>query len=73
MADMGFLPQVDWLLRRIASGAPDACSSPPPSTATSTGSCSRHLSDPVCHEVASHSTTVDSMEHRFLRSTRWTR
>src|SRR5579863_9902432 len=66
MADMGFLPQVDWLLRRIAGPHQTMLFS-----ATLDGDVDRlvrrHLSDPVRHEVASETTTVDSMEHRFLQ------
>jgi superfamily II DNA/RNA helicase len=66
MADMGFLPQVDWLLRRIAGPHQTMLFS-----ATLDGDVDRlvrrHLRDPVRHEVASETTTVDSMEHRFLQ------
>jgi superfamily II DNA/RNA helicase len=65
MADMGFLPQVDWLLRRIARPHQTMLFS-----ATLDGDVDRlvrrHLRDPVRHEVVSATTTVDSMEHRFL-------
>jgi superfamily II DNA/RNA helicase len=66
MADMGFLPQVDWLLRRIAGAHQTMLFS-----ATLDGDVDRlvrrHLTDPVRHEVVSATTTVDSMEHRFLQ------
>ncbi len=66
MADMGFLPQVDWLLRRVAGAHQTMLFS-----ATLDGDVDRlvrrHLRDPVRHEVASESPTVDSMEHRFLQ------
>ena len=66
MADMGFLPQVDWLLRRVAGPHQTMLFS-----ATLDGDVDRlvrrHLSDPVRHEVVSATTTVDSMEHRFLQ------
>ena len=66
MADMGFLPQVDWLLRRIAGPHQTMLFS-----ATLDGDVDRlvrrHLTDPVRHEVVSATTTVDSMEHRFLQ------
>jgi len=65
MADMGFLPQVDWVLRRIETVHQTMLFS-----ATLDGDInrlvSRRLKDPVFHEVASETTTVDSMEHRFL-------
>ena len=37
MADMGFMPQVEWLLRHLVAASTRPCSSPPPSTATLTG------------------------------------
>ncbi len=65
MADMGFLPQVDWLLRRIERAHQTMLFS-----ATLDHDVNRlvrrHLSDPVRHEVASPVATVESMEHRFL-------
>ncbi len=66
MADMGFLPQVDWLLRRIEGSHQTMLFS-----ATLDGDVDRlvrrHLTDPVRHEVASETPTVESMEHRFLQ------
>jgi superfamily II DNA/RNA helicase len=66
MADMGFLPQVDWLLRRIKAKHQTMLFS-----ATLDGDVDRlvrrHLHDPVRHEVASARPTVESMEHRFLQ------
>lgn len=66
MSDMGFLPQVDWLLRRIHGPHQTMLFS-----ATLDGDVDRlvrrHLADPVRHEVASATTTVESMEHRFLQ------
>jgi superfamily II DNA/RNA helicase len=66
MADMGFLPQVDWLLRRVDGPHQTMLFS-----ATLDGDVDRlvrrNLTDPVRHEVASATTTVDSMEHRFLQ------
>jgi superfamily II DNA/RNA helicase len=66
MADMGFLPQVDWLLRRI-----DRAHQTMLFSATLDHDVNRlvrrHLSDPVRHEVASPVATVESMEHRFLQ------
>jgi superfamily II DNA/RNA helicase len=66
MADMGFLPQVDWVLRRIEKPHQTMLFS-----ATLDGDVDRlvrrHLTDPIRHEVASARVTVDLMEHRFLR------
>jgi superfamily II DNA/RNA helicase len=65
MADMGFLPQVEWLLRRITSSHQTLLFS-----ATLDGAVDhvvrRHLKDPVFHEVLSDSMTVEEMEHRFV-------
>jgi superfamily II DNA/RNA helicase len=66
MADMGFLPQVDWILRRIEVGHQTMLFS-----ATLDGDVDRlvkrHLKDPVRHEVESVLPTVESMEHRFVQ------
>ena len=65
MADMGFMPQVEWVLRRLEREHQTLLFS-----ATLDGAVdrlvSRYLTDPVLHEVASDSTTVEAMEHRFL-------
>jgi len=65
MADMGFMPQVEWVLRRLEREHQTLLFS-----ATLDGAVdrlvSRYLTDPVMHEVASQHTTVDAMEHRFL-------
>src|SRR5271155_3074434 len=65
MADMGFMPQVEWVLRRLEREHQTLLFS-----ATLDGAVdrlvSRYLTDPVLHEVASESTTVEAMEHRFL-------
>ena len=65
MADMGFMPQVEWVLRRLEREHQTLLFS-----ATLDGAVdrlvSRYLTDPVMHEVASPRTTVDAMEHRFL-------
>lgn len=66
MADMGFLPQVDWLLRRIERPHQTMLFS-----ATLDGDVDRlvrrHLKDPVRHHVEEAAPTVDSMAHRFLQ------
>ncbi|MDA8275261.1 MAG: DEAD/DEAH box helicase [Actinomycetota bacterium] len=65
MADMGFMPQVEWVLRRLERPHQTLLFS-----ATLDGAVdrlvSRYLTDPVLHEVASPRTTVEAMEHRFL-------
>jgi superfamily II DNA/RNA helicase len=66
MGDMGFLPQVDWILRHITTSHQTMLFS-----ATLDGDVNRivkrHLHDPVFHQVESPTTTVESMEHRFLQ------
>jgi superfamily II DNA/RNA helicase len=66
MADMGFMPQVEWVLRRIASHPHQTLLF----SATLDGAIDRlvkrYLSDPVFHEVASSTQTVNEMVHHFL-------
>jgi superfamily II DNA/RNA helicase len=65
MADMGFMPQVEWILRRAKKDHQTLLFS-----ATLDGMVgaliSRYQTDPVTHEVASNDVTVAEMEHRFL-------
>lgn len=66
MADMGFMPQVEWLLRHLTAPHQTMLFS-----ATLDGDVDRlvrnELTDPVRHEVASEQATVTEMEHRFLQ------
>jgi superfamily II DNA/RNA helicase len=66
MADMGFMPQVEWVLRRIAEHAHQTLLF----SATLDGAIDRlvkrYLTDPVFHEVASDTQTVSLMVHHFL-------
>ncbi len=66
MADMGFMPQVEWVLRR-----PNQPHQTLLFSATLDGAVDmlvkRYLNEPVFHEVASSSQTVTAMEHRFLQ------
>jgi len=65
MVDMGFLPQVEWLLRHVPEQRQVLLFS-----ATLDGAVDhivrRDLHDPVRHEVASATITVEEMVHRFL-------
>lgn len=65
MADMGFLPQVEWLLRHVDDGAQTLLFS-----ATLDGGVAtlihRYTHDAVHHEVASQTVTVDRMTHHFF-------
>ena len=65
MADMGFLPQVEWVLRHI-----DVAHQTMLFSATLDGAVDhvvkRHLADPVRHEVEERQVTVEEMRHVFL-------
>jgi superfamily II DNA/RNA helicase len=65
MADMGFLPQVEWVLRHVGRRHQTMLFS-----ATLDGDVDHvvrtHLNDPVFHHVESDSVTVEDMAHRFL-------
>jgi len=67
MADMGFMPQVEWVLRRIAEHPHQTLLF----SATLDGAIDRlvkrYLTDPVFHEVASDTQTVSRMVHHFLQ------
>jgi superfamily II DNA/RNA helicase len=66
MADMGFMPQVEWVLRRLERPHQTLLFS-----ATLDGAVDRlvkrYMTDPVFHEVASSTQTVAAMHHRFLQ------
>lgn len=66
MVDMGFLPQVEWVLRRLPAEHQTLLFS-----ATLDREVDRlvrtYAHDPVHHEVASEGLTVEEMEHRFLK------
>jgi superfamily II DNA/RNA helicase len=66
MADMGFMPQVEWVLRRLERPHQTLLFS-----ATLDGAVdrlvTRYLTNPVHHEVVSNTQTVSAMEHRFLQ------
>ena len=65
MADMGFMPQVEWLLRHLVRPHQTMLFS-----ATLDGDVERlvrhELTDPVFHEVQSARPTVTAMVHRFV-------
>ncbi len=65
MADMGFLPQVEWILRRIEGTHQTLLFS-----ATLDGAIdslvTRYQTDPVRHEVEAKEVTVEQMKHRFI-------
>ena len=65
MADMGFLPQVEWILRNVEGTHQTLLFS-----ATLDGVVDslvrRYQTDPTRHEVASKGVTVEQMTHRFI-------
>ena len=66
MADMGFLPQVEWVLRRMTHAHQTLLFS-----ATLDGEIDylvkNYLTDPVRHELEASTPTVEQMQHRFLK------
>ena len=66
MADMGFMPQVEWLLRKMTNRNQTLLFS-----ATLDSSVDqlvrRYLTDPVSHEVQSETVTVEQMQHHFFK------
>jgi superfamily II DNA/RNA helicase len=65
MADMGFLPQVEWLLRHVDTRHQTLLFSATLDGVVD-GLIKRYQHDPVYHEVASPTVTVDAMTHRFI-------
>jgi superfamily II DNA/RNA helicase len=65
MADMGFLPQVEWLLRHVDNQHQTLLFSATLDGVVD-GLIKRYQRDPVYHEVASPTVTVDAMIHRFI-------
>jgi superfamily II DNA/RNA helicase len=65
MADMGFMPQVEWLLRHIGRGHQTLLFSATLDGAVQ-GLVDRYQTDPVRHEVESTEVTVEGMVHHFL-------
>ncbi|MCU0310196.1 MAG: DEAD/DEAH box helicase [Acidimicrobiales bacterium] len=65
MADMGFLPQVEWILRHIPGQHQTLLFSATLDGVVDT-LIKRYQTDPAMHEVASSQVTVEEMHHRFL-------
>jgi superfamily II DNA/RNA helicase len=65
MADMGFMPQVEWVLRHI-KGRHQTLLFSATLDGGIQGLVDRYQRDPVFHEVGSPTQTVDKMAHRFL-------
>jgi superfamily II DNA/RNA helicase len=66
MADMGFLPQVEWILRQAERQHQTLLFSATLDGVVDT-LIKRYQHDPVMHEIESASVTVEEMEHRFLQ------
>jgi len=66
MADMGFLPQVEWLLRKVPSERQTLLFSATLDREVDV-LVRRYMRDPVRHEVVSTTQTVEEMMHRFLK------
>lgn len=65
MADMGFMPQVEWVLRRLPEHQTLLFS------ATLDGDVDhlvkRYMNDPIRHEIEASQNTIEEMQHRFLK------
>ncbi|MFM7225864.1 MAG: DEAD/DEAH box helicase [Actinomycetota bacterium] len=66
MADMGFLPQVEWLLRGVPGDRQTLLFSATLDREVDV-LVRRYMREPVTHEVVSETQTVDEMTHRFLK------
>ncbi|MCB1283513.1 MAG: DEAD/DEAH box helicase, partial [Microthrixaceae bacterium] len=66
MADMGFLPQVEWILRQV-DGEHQTLLFSATLDGVVDGLVQRYQHDPKLHEVESKTVTVDQMHHRFLK------
>ena len=66
MADMGFLPQVEWILRNI-DGDHQTLLYSATLDGVVDGLIKRYQTDPGMHEVEESQVTVDEMTHRFLQ------
>ena len=66
MADMGFLPQVEWILRRVPNDRQTLLFSATLDREVDV-LVRRYMRDPVRHEVVSEHNRVDEMTHRFLK------
>jgi superfamily II DNA/RNA helicase len=66
MADMGFMPQVEWLLRHMGPERQTLLFSATLDSAVDQ-LVRRYLREPIFHEVTSRRMTVEEMEHRFYK------
>ena len=66
MADMGFLPQVEWIMRKVPDDRQTLLFSATLDREVDV-LVRRYMRDPVLHEVVSEAQDVDEMLHRFLK------
>jgi superfamily II DNA/RNA helicase len=66
MADMGFLPQVEWILRRVPDERQTLLFSATLDREVDV-LVRRYMRDPVRHEVVAETKTIDEMTHVFLK------
>lgn len=66
MADMGFLPQVEWILRHVSGECQTLLFSATLDGVVDT-LIKRYQNDPAMHAVESQQVTVEQMVHRFLQ------
>jgi superfamily II DNA/RNA helicase len=67
MADMGFLPQVEWIMRRVTGGVRQTLLFSATLDREVDVLVRRYMNDPVKHEVVSETNTVEESVHRFLK------
>ncbi|MEQ8716169.1 MAG: DEAD/DEAH box helicase [Acidimicrobiales bacterium] len=65
MADMGFLPQVEWLLRQI-DGRHQTLLFSATLDGVVSGLIRRYQTDPAMHELDASAPTVEQLHHRFI-------
>ncbi len=66
MADMGFLPQVEWIMRKVPNDRQTLLFSATLDREVDV-LVRRYMHDPALHEVVSEEADVDDMLHRFLK------
>ncbi len=66
MADMGFLPQVEWIMRKVPNDRQTLLFSATLDREVDV-LVRRYMHDPVLHEVVSEEADVEDMLHRFLK------
>jgi superfamily II DNA/RNA helicase len=67
MADMGFLPQVEWIMRKVPNENRQTLLFSATLDREVDVLVRRYMTDPVRHEVVADTKTIDEMTHRFLR------